>query len=214
MMRSPSPLFLTLRKRCLNRFNKSTFSFPLACSDSLSNHLNLNSNLNHNFKLVLNSRSFSNSDSSDGPDSSSSSDSSDSDRGSRRDVDSTNFTGPSDAQFHQAGDEALEDCLDLVESVSLDCAEISDFSLADGGCAEISDFSLADGGVLSIEIVSPNSEEKKNTKSNTNTIVINKHQATKQIWYSSPCGARYFDYPYEKLVSALEADLKELGLDV
>ncbi|CAD7963036.1 unnamed protein product [Amoebophrya sp. A25] len=86
------------------------------------------------------------------------------------------------ADFHELGDAALEKCIDLLEK---EFPDLEDFDIADG--------------VLKISL--PKGQPD---------IVVNKHQATKQIWYSSPCGAQYFDAPYATLAAALRKDLESL----
>ncbi|CAD7945362.1 unnamed protein product [Amoebophrya sp. A120] len=89
----------------------------------------------------------------------------------------------SETEFHSLADDALNACLDLIEDRNID-EQIEDYDLADG--------------VLKIVVTAKDQ------------IVVNKHNATQQIWYSSPCGAQYFDAPYGELVGALEKDLGEL----
>ena len=70
---------------------------------------------------------------------------------------SITFSNP---RFHTAGDQKLDECLELVEE-AIERDEIEEADLNDG--------------VLKIEFVDTKSGAKQN-------IVINKHQATKQVW--------------------------------
>eukprot|EP00392_Amoebophrya_sp_AT5.2_P000805 g806.t1 len=98
-----------------------------------------------------------------------------------------------ETEFQTEADAALNACHDMIENSYWE-EYVDDYDLSDG--------------VLTIKLVNL-PENYKNLKKAT--FVINKHNATKQIWYSSPCGAQYFDAPYEQaLCEALETDLNEL----
>lgn len=72
------------------------------------------------------------------------------------------------------------------------------FNLVD----EAADDANYDDGVLTIEVTGHP------------TFVINKHFATKQIWYVSPRSTEYFDPPFDALIPCLKKDLAAVGVDI